>query len=623
MPQNWKTYKLGDLCTKITDGAHHSPKSVDSGGMPMASVKDMTPYGLNLETARRISGEDYQSLVKQGCQPEINDVLIAKDGNSALDTVCVIRDDVDTVLLSSVAILKPDLNIIDPYFLKYYFSTPFILSYLKSSFISGAAIPRVILKAFKLAEINLPPLPEQRAIASILSSLDDKIELNLQMNKTLEEMAMTLYKHWFVDFEFPNSPPTEGWIQPKAEDGVVHSPPSEEHPQKGVARNTTNYMSLPYNPKLKDRAKALRKAGNLAEVLFWQEVKKGQFKGLDFDRQKIIGNYIVDFYCPNVSVVVEIDGSSHDDKQEYDATRDAFLESLGLTVIHITDGDVLKNLKSTMNELWNHPAFNSPPLEGWSKTGVVNSPPPEEYPKGEVVNNHPTFQAPLQGRGRGYRSSGGKFIDSELGLIPEGWEVKRLDELFSVKDGTHDSPKQKDEGHYLITSKHIKKNEIDLSNAYKISVDDYEKVNQRSKVEHGDILMTMIGTVGVFHLVTSAPNYAIKNLGLFKTSEKPELRHYIYLFFSSEYGSQYITSQLAGSTQQYLTLKVLRSFPCLYPLDSITKSFDAHVSDLFQNIAINIQENQTLTTLRDTLLPKLISGEVRVTDAEQTLSKVL
>lgn len=62
-------------------------------------------------------------------------------------------------------------------------------------------------------------------------------------------------------------------------------------------RSTDSYMSLPYNPKLKAHARELRRAGNLSEVLFWNQIKNKQFLNLDFDRQKIIGNYIVDFYC--------------------------------------------------------------------------------------------------------------------------------------------------------------------------------------------------------------------------------------------------------------------------------------------------------------------------------------
>jgi type I site-specific restriction-modification system R (restriction) subunit/very-short-patch-repair endonuclease len=159
-----------------------------------------------------------------------------------------------------------------------------------------------------------------------------------------------------------NSPSLKGWHQPAADDGVVNSPSLKGwHRPEGddgvVKRTSKNYFSLPYNPKLKDRARELRKAGNLPEVLFWNEVKNKQFKGYDFDRQKIIGNYIVDFYCSNCQVVIEIDGSSHDDKVEYDAERDAFLESLGLTVIHIPVNDIMKQISSVMNMLHEHPAL--------------------------------------------------------------------------------------------------------------------------------------------------------------------------------------------------------------------------------------------------------------------------
>ncbi|TVR78699.1 MAG: HsdR family type I site-specific deoxyribonuclease [Saprospirales bacterium] len=164
------------------------------------------------------------------------------------------------------------------------------------------------------------------------------------------------------------SPPLEGW-QTKS-DGVVNSPPLEGlHRPEGddgvVKRASKNYFNLPYNPDLKDRARKLRKAGNLPEVLFWNQVKNKQFKGFDFDRQKIIGNYIVDFYSSNCNVVIEIDGSSHDHKVDYDAERDAYLESLGLSVIHIPVQDVMKRMDEVINMLYDHPALKgTPPEEG-------------------------------------------------------------------------------------------------------------------------------------------------------------------------------------------------------------------------------------------------------------------
>ncbi len=134
-------------------------------------------------------------------------------------------------------------------------------------------------------------------------------------------------------------------------------------------RKTARYMTLPYNPVLKQRAKALRRAGNLSEVLLWNQIKNSQFSGLDFDRQKIIGDYIVDFYCAEKAVVIEIDGSSHDHKAEYDAERNAYLMRLGLTVIHLLDRDVKSNLPGVMQFLLQHPALTTPPPAGHPSTG--------------------------------------------------------------------------------------------------------------------------------------------------------------------------------------------------------------------------------------------------------------
>ncbi len=168
-----------------------------------------------------------------------------------------------------------------------------------------------------------------------------------------------------------NSPPLEGW-QTKS-DGVVK-------------RASRNYFELPYNPKLKERARKLRQAGNLSEVLFWNQVKNKQFKGFDFDRQKIIGNYIVDFYCSNCQVVIEIDGSSHDDKEEYDAQRDAYLESLGLTVIHIPVEHVMNQLYSTMQRLFDHPALRAPLQGRGMEHHTLSGTAPEE---GNLVQESP------------------------------------------------------------------------------------------------------------------------------------------------------------------------------------------------------------------------------------------
>jgi len=114
---------------------------------------------------------------------------------------------------------------------------------------------------------------------------------------------------------------------------------------------TKSTKNLPKNKNLINFSKENRKAGILAEVLFWQQVHKGKFYGINFNRQKIIGNYIVDFYVPSLSLVIEIDGWSHNYKEEYDIERESYLKSFGLKIFKIADIEVKRNLSWVMNSL--------------------------------------------------------------------------------------------------------------------------------------------------------------------------------------------------------------------------------------------------------------------------------
>ena len=108
---------------------------------------------------------------------------------------------------------------------------------------------------------------------------------------------------------------------------------------------------LPRNKELLNRSRNLRKGYVLSEVIFWKQVRNKEFHQIDFDRQKIIGNYIVDFYIKSLGVVLEIDGSSHNDKDEYDEKRQLFLESLDLVVYRISDNRIKNDLGNVMKEL--------------------------------------------------------------------------------------------------------------------------------------------------------------------------------------------------------------------------------------------------------------------------------
>ena len=131
-----------------------------------------------------------------------------------------------------------------------------------------------------------------------------------------------------------------------------------EHPSRGELwkpKSLYPYWEIPKNKLLISRAKELRKAGNLPEVLFWQTLKDKNKLGFDIDRQIIIGNYIVDFFIPELGLVFEIDGSSHDFKYKEDMRRDEHLHNkYGINTLRFKDLEVKKGMNNVLRsiEIW-------------------------------------------------------------------------------------------------------------------------------------------------------------------------------------------------------------------------------------------------------------------------------
>ncbi len=109
-----------------------------------------------------------------------------------------------------------------------------------------------------------------------------------------------------------------------------------------------------YNKKLKNRSRILRKNLTDAERLLWSKIRKKQVKGLQFYRQKPIGNYIVDYYCHAANLVIEVDGGQHyiESGRKRDAIRDHYLETMGLTVLRFSDVDVLTNMEGVIQRIY-------------------------------------------------------------------------------------------------------------------------------------------------------------------------------------------------------------------------------------------------------------------------------
>ncbi|HZL11687.1 MAG TPA: restriction endonuclease subunit S [Prolixibacteraceae bacterium] len=315
------------------------------------------------------------------------------------------------------------------------FDTKYLFYLLKwadlNRFATGSSQPLLTQGALNVLEYEIPiSLPEQHSIASILSALDDKIELNLQMNKTLEEMAMTLYEHWFVDF--------------------------------------------------------------------------GPFQS-------------------------------------------------------------------------------------------------------------------------------GEFVDSELGMIPKGWEVKRLGDIVDVGSSNRIFLKEYVEnGIPFYRGKEI----IQLSKGMNISTElfitneRFKEIKNKSGVPlKDDILISSVGTIGVSWLVENNDPFYFKdgNLTWIKNYNERVNGNFISQWLKSNETQEQIKSETIGSTQQALTISALRTLKIILPPNNSSIIQDVSIRFCLWNelLLSNKMEIQTLTTLRDTLLPKLISGEVRVKEAKKILEEAI
>jgi type I restriction enzyme S subunit len=155
----------------------------------MASVKDMHDWGININSCRKISENDYEELVKTDCRPLKDDILIAKDG-SYLKHVFVAQKDLDVVLLSSIAIIRPN-NIYDPILLSIFLKLDSTRLDLEN-IVTGAVIPRIVLKDFCKFLIPLPPKKLQKEAIIVIKPLIKKCWENIKQIQTLEELRDTL-----------------------------------------------------------------------------------------------------------------------------------------------------------------------------------------------------------------------------------------------------------------------------------------------------------------------------------------------------------------------------------------------------------------------------------------------
>jgi len=196
--------------------------------------------------------------------------------------------------------------------------------------------------------------------------------------------------------------------------------------------------------------------------------------------------------------------------------------------------------------------------------------------------------------------------------IPNNWKWSRLGDAFDVRDGTHDSPKYQECGYPLVTSKNIYNGVLDLSNIKYISEEDHLKISERSKVDRGDILFAMIGSIGNPVIIDIEPNFSVKNVGLFKYYD-PKQSNPKYLQYYLMLAEKWFKEESTGAVQSFVSLGKLRSFP--FPVAPL-KEQDSIVAKVDELMALCDQlEQQTETsllahqTLVETLLNTLLNAD--------------
>lgn len=162
-----------------------------------------------------------------------------------------------------------------------------------------------------------------------------------------------------------------------------------------------------------------------------------------------------------------------------------------------------------------------------------------------------------------------------------GFPISRMGDVCDVRDGTHDSPKYVSEGGFpLVTSKNLSGGTVDLKGVNFISEADYEQINKRSRVERGDLVMPMIGTIGSPVLVEDEPHFAIKNVALVKFREDSPSAVFVRQLLRPPYFDHVLGLRSRGGTQKFVSLSDLRDFPIPLPPSVMQKEFEIRVASV-------------------------------------------
>ncbi|WP_255556459.1 DUF559 domain-containing protein [Methylococcus sp. Mc7] len=591
MGGEWRDSTLGEV-TDFLSGGTPSKSRADywNGSIPWVSAKDMKQFRLE-------DSEDHvtEAGASNGTRlAPAGSVLLLVRGMTLLNDlpICVINKPM--TFNQDVKALRLNTHVTDDFL-------PYLLLGNKDRLLSrvdlaGHGTGRLNSDELKALEIGLPPKPEQRAIAHILGTLDDKIELNRRRNQTLEAMARALFKDWFVDFG-----PVRARMQ-------LPSPSGRGVGGEGAAPNPR--IKLPLPPPLLDNARALRKHATDAETLLWRLLRNQQLAGAKFRRQHSLPPYILDFYCHALKLAVELDGGQHNsaEGQQRDARRSAYLEERGIRVLRFWNNDVLRETEAVLEAIYQavqerQGVFPSPPAP---LPGGEGSPMPFSLAE-NALDERACLPADLWQLFPDRLDDEGK---------PEGWSKRPLDEIADFLNGLalQKFPATDPDDRLPVTKI------AELRNGVSAKSDRASReVPAKYIIKDGDFLFSWSGSL----------------LAKFWTEGEGALNQHLFKVTSESYPMWFVShwvhhhleafQAIAASkatTMGHIQRGHLEAAMTLCPPDDVLERLGVVMAPLVEQSIHNELESRTLAQLRNTLLPKLISGELRIADAEEFLERI-
>lgn len=198
-PSNWKILEIQELCDFIVDCLHSTPKVDDYySGYYMVRTSDVGNGRINLDSARYVSKEVYEERIRRGT-PQKHDIIITRE--APMGNIGQILTEDKISLGQRMIHYRPNSKMVEPRYLVFALLSPAVQHEFQANRGTGSVVDNLLMGTARSLPIPLPPLPEQRRIAHILGTLDDKIELNRRTNQTLESIARAIFKSWFVDFD--------------------------------------------------------------------------------------------------------------------------------------------------------------------------------------------------------------------------------------------------------------------------------------------------------------------------------------------------------------------------------------------------------------------------------------